>query len=163
MNLIKKAQFAKNSLRNLIDSHFFSNTGGMLTYKGIRYFHCESNIMYIIEQELEKLPNGEGTLFEACFEFGQQLQQQYGGKDFRRFIGDYFPALGWGDIFVSTKNRIEVVSIYYPWTPFSSDSKYTIFRGVLSGFISSCLGKRIELKKYETSLTDMLTVKLYEL
>ncbi len=161
MNLIRKTQFAKNSLKSLLDSHFFSNKDGIMMYKNMRYFHCESNIIYLLEQEISKLPGGENELFAACNEFGKKLQQQYGHTDYQRFISDYFPALGWGDVIATKKEKIEVTSTYYPWTFLSSAAKHTIFRGVLSGFISASTSAIVEFRDFKQTLSDPYTVTIY--
>lgn len=162
-NSIRKTEFAQNSLKKLLDTNIFNYSKGVLTYKGLRYFHCESHCLYLIEEEVAKLSNGENNLFDICFEFGKKLQKEYGGEDYKEFINDYFPALGWGDVFVlGSKNTLSIKSIYYPWTIYSKNSKYIIFRGILSGFISACTGNNIRLNKWKQELTDYLTVVFYE-
>lgn len=160
LNLVRPAQFAKNSLKSLLDSHLFRYDHGFLHYKDIRYFHGESHVIYLIEIAVGSLPDGEKVLFDACFEFGQKLQEIYGGKDYKKFIMDYFPALGWGDIFVRAdeSGKIMVTCQYYPWTKYSSMSKFIVLRGVLSGFISNCLGRKVEFLSFNKIVSDFLVV-----
>lgn len=160
LNLIRPAQFAKNSLKSLLDSRLFRYDHGFLHYGDIRYFHGESHVIYLIEKDLAQLPGGEECLFEASFEFGQMLQKTYGGKDYKKFIMDYFPALGWGDILVKSEEsgKISVISQYYPWTKYSSSTKFTIFRGVISGFISGCLDRKVQFLTFNRSISEFLVV-----
>jgi len=69
---------------------------------------------------------------------------------------DFFPALGFGDIFVA--NEKKVIVQFYPWTDFSNKSKYIIFRGMLSGFITASLNKTVEFNKYDINIDDHLTL-----
>ena len=161
-NLARKTENARNSIKDLLNAKLFSYSKGVLRYHDIRYFHCESNVLYILENEIKKLPNGEEKLFEACSEYGKFLQQQYNQKDYKKFINDYFPALGWGDVIVREEaGKISVTSLYYPWTTYSEKSDYTVFRGIMSGFISSCKEKEIQFAKADSKITDYLTVSAY--
>ncbi len=160
MNEIRPATYSNNSLKNLLDSGFFEYKKGKLTYKNIRFFHCESHILYLIEQELSKLPNGEKTLFDICFEYGKYVRKTYGETDYEQFISDYYPALGFGDITVLDKSVPTIASIYYPWTVFSEESKYTIFRGIMSGIASDSKGEKIEFNNYDVDIGEYLTLTI---
>jgi predicted hydrocarbon binding protein len=162
MNQIRETTYSFNSLKKLIDNGFFKYKEGILSYKTIRLFHCESHILYLLEQEISKLPNGEQILFDVCFNYGQMLQEVYGGKDYKKFIPDYYPSLGFGDISVKHSKDINITAMYYPWTIYSKDSKYIIFRGIMSGIASNSLNKRIEFKNYKTCIRDYLTLKISE-
>jgi hypothetical protein len=113
-----------------------------------------------LEQEIANLKDGERVLFDICFEYGKLLRETYGGKDYEKFISDFFPALGFGDITVLDPNRPSIAAIYYPWTVFSEKSKYIIFRGVMSGIVSSSLGKKIEFKEFDIDVRDYLTLTI---
>jgi hypothetical protein len=160
MNEIRATNYAQNSLRKLLDTGFFEYKKGILSYKKIRFFHCESHILYLLEQEISKLKNGEKTLFDTCFEYGKFVRETYGETDYHKFITDYFPALGFGDIAVMESNKLSVAAIYYPWTVFSEKSKYIIFRGIMSGLVSSALNKKIEFKKFDVTIRDYLTLTI---
>ena len=163
LNLIRETKLARTSLKNLLNSKTFSYKNGSLQYKNIRYFHCESNMPYLLEKEISKLPNGSETLFDICYDYGVFLQKQYGGRDYKKFIMDYFSALGWGEVITILKEgKPTVTAVYYPWTNFSVDSKYIIFRGVLSGFISKCINKELKFNRYDSNVTNYLTVNIYE-
>jgi hypothetical protein len=156
LNKIGVTTYAKNSLKDLIDVNFFDYSEGIVSYKKNRFFSCDAHILYIIENEIINLSDGETLLFQSCFEYGKILQENYGHNDYKKFIMDFFPALGFGDIFVA--NEKKVIVQFYPWTDFSNKSKYIIFRGMLSGFITASLNKTVEFNKYDINIDDHLTL-----
>lgn len=160
LNEIREATYAKNSLKDLIDIGFFKYQGGFLSYKNMRFFGCESHMLYIMEEEISKLENGEQILFDACVEYGKKLREIYGGKDYQKFILDFFPALGFGEVFVLDSTNYSITSVYYPWTTYSENSKYIIFRGIMSGFVSSSTDKNINFNNYNISVSDYLTLTI---
>jgi predicted hydrocarbon binding protein len=162
INEIRPTNYSKNSLKNLIDAGFFKYKEGILSYKNIRFFSCESHLLYLLEREISTLPEGDDFLFDICFEYGKIVREIYGKNDFNKFISDYYPALGFGDIFISSKKNYEIIVNYYPWSVFSEESKYIIFRGVMSGIISSSLGKTIKFKNFDITIRDFLTLKISE-
>jgi predicted hydrocarbon binding protein len=157
LNEIRETKFAQNSLQNLINHGFFDFRHGILSYKNLRFFPAESHLLYIIENEIMKLKGGEKCLFDACYEFGKKLQQIYGESDYQKFILDFFPSIGFGEIRELDKEKLVIAAIYYPWTVFSMTSKYIILRGMLSGFISGSLNEKIELKNYDVDIKSYLT------
>ena len=160
LNEIREATYAKNSLKDLIDIGFFNYQGGFLSYKNMRFFGCESHMLYIMEEEISKLENGEQILFDACVEYGKKLREIYGGKDYQKFILDFFPALGFGEVFVLDSTNYSITAVYYPWTTYSETSKYIIFRGIMSGFVSSSTDKNIKFNNYKISVSDYLTLTI---
>ncbi|MEM5829028.1 MAG: hypothetical protein QW480_02180, partial [Candidatus Aenigmatarchaeota archaeon] len=65
-----------------------------------------------------------------------------------KFIMDFFPALGFGDILASRKEgRYEIFVKYFPWLEWYKDIDFTMFRGMLSGVISGFTEKNVKLKK----------------
>lgn len=160
LNEIRKATFSKNSLNDLLNAGFFEYKRGILSYKNMRFFACDSHILYLLEQELTKLKDGEQLLFDVCAEFGKTLIETYGEKDYQKFISDFFPALGYGDILVMDSDKLQIGALYYPWSVFSDQSKYIIFRGMMSGIISSSLGKKIDFKEYDIKIGNYLTLSI---
>ncbi|RLF52916.1 MAG: hypothetical protein DRN24_02410 [Thermoplasmata archaeon] len=160
MNAIRPTKYSSNSLKKLLNAGFFKFKRGVLSYKGHRFFACDSYILYFLEEELIKLENGEQILFDTCFEYGKYLRELYAGVDYQKFIPDFFSALGFGDIFVIPSDEIKIASIYYPWTHLSEKSKYVILRGLMSGIVSSSLGKKIEFTKYNISVKNYLTLTI---
>jgi len=160
LNEIKATTHAVNSLRKLIDAGFFNYHEGILLYKDMRFFGCEAHIFYLLEQEIAKLQDGEQVLFDVCFEYGKLLQKTYGFTSFQKFIPDFFPALGFGDVFVLDHTAPRIAAVYYPWTAYSEQSKYIIFRGIMSGFISNSIGKHIEFTNQKITIRTDLTLTI---
>jgi len=159
MNEIRQTTYSHNSLKDLLDAGFFDYRRGIISYKNIRFFHCESHILYLLEQEIEKLKGGEQILFDACFEFGKLVRETYGETDYQKFISDFFPAIGFGDITVLDPDKC-IAAIYYPWSVFSEKSKYIIFRGMLSGIVSSSLEKNIKFNNFTIDKGTYLTLTI---
>jgi hypothetical protein len=160
MNEIRETTYSMNSLKSLIDAGFFDFHGGILSYKNNRFFHSDTHILDLLEQEISKLPNGQLVLFDACFDYGKLLRETYGGTNYKKFIPDFFSALGFGDILVLDTDKIRIVSKYYPWTIFSKQTRYIIFRGIMSGIVSSSLGKKIEFINYNVDIENYLTLTI---
>lgn len=160
MNEIRPTNYSQNSLKSLLDVGFFDYKEGTLSYKDIRFFHCESHILYFIEQEISKLEDGEQTLFDVCVEYGKYVRQIYGESDYVSFISDYYPALGFGDITVLDPNKPVIAAMYYPWTVYSETAKYIIFRGIMSGIVSDAENRKVEFNNYEIDISSYLTLTI---
>jgi len=160
MNEIRPTKYSKNSLKNLLTAGFFSYKKGILSYKEQRFFHCDSHILFILEQELTSLEDGENILFNACYEFGKLLRQSYGKNDFVKFIPDFFSALGFGDIFVVDSHPVKISFFYFPWTTYCKDLKFLIIRGIMSGIVSDSLGKEIIFHSYDIKQEKFLTLTI---
>jgi len=162
LNEIRKTTYVKNSLKDLLDSGFFEFKKGIISYKNNRFFHCDTHLLYLLDDEIVKLPNGEQTLFDASFEYGKSLQETYGGINYQKFIPDFFSALGFGDILVIDSDKLSITFIYYPWTIFSKQSKYIILRGVMSGIVSNITGKNILFNNINVNIGKYLTLTIKE-
>jgi len=160
LNEIRKTTYVVNSLKKLIDAGFFTIHEGILSYKDMRFFGCEAHIFYLLEQEITKLQGGEKVLFDACAEFGKILRETYGGSNFQKFIPDFFSALGFGDILIVDSDKLCIMLTYYPWTVLSKQSKFIVLRGILSGIVSSSLGKTIEFNEYNIDVKNFLTLTI---
>ena len=145
-NQTRPTRWASHSLRSLIDSGFFKYSRGQVTFKSERFFLCEASLMYVLEKELAKLSGGLKTLFDVSFGFGREIARLSGSKDPARFIGDLFPALGFGDILVE-KRPWKVMVNCFPWTKWADDISFAMFRGMLSGVITEMAGEKVILKK----------------
>jgi len=160
LNGIRETTYAENSLKDLINIGFFRYRKGILSYKNMRFFGCESHIIYLLEQEISRLNGGKELLFEICFEYGRLLQELYGYKDYKKFIPDFFPALGFGDILIIDSDELKIGVTYYPWTVFSNQSEYIIFRGIMSGFVSKSLDRTIKFSNFDINTRDYLTLMI---
>jgi hypothetical protein len=149
-NKIKITKWAKNSLRDLINSKFFQYKNGLITYNNERFFLCESSFMYILEKELKNVDNGLEVLWKISFDFGKKLVESSGKQDPCKFVMDFFSAIGFGDILAITKNGKYNISLnYVPWTKLADDISFVMLRGMLSGVISGFVNKKIQLHNIE--------------
>ncbi|MFH1285710.1 MAG: hypothetical protein ABIH99_03955 [Candidatus Micrarchaeota archaeon] len=164
LNEVKKTVYAKNSLRRLLDMKFFTQTEAGIDFKGERHFLCESHLVYIIENEVERKKGGEELLFRASFKAGEEIGKLSGDKNAAGFVNDYLPALGWGDIVLTKRaDKYCVDALYFPWTTYAEKSRFTIFRGLASGMVSALLGKRLNFMLASTEMTlGALTLHLKE-
>lgn len=156
-NQVQPVKWAKQSLRNLMDSNLLKYEHGKITYHDERFFLCEASFMYLLERELKKLKGGLDVLWDVSVDFGKKLAEISGKDDPAAIIMDLFPALGFGDIYVETgkgKSGYRIIVNYFPWTRWADEVDFTMFRGMLSGVISGSLGKKIELKKVEKDLSN---------
>ncbi|MCX6664472.1 MAG: hypothetical protein NT038_00185 [Euryarchaeota archaeon] len=160
LNEIRKSTYSSNSLNDLINAGFFKYRGGVLSYNNMRFFAFDSHLLYLLDEEIVKLDGGEQILFDACFEFGKLLRETYGGTNYQKFIPDFFSALGFGDILVINSNKLRIASFFYPWTIFSKQSKYIIFRGIMSGFVSGSLGRNVQFNNVNVEIRNNLTLTI---
>ncbi len=160
MNEIRPTEHSSNSLQRLLNAGFFTYKRGILSYKDQRFFACDAHVLYFLEEQISKLKNGEEVLFNTCFEYGKILRETYGGKEYKKFIPDFFPSLGFGDIIVFDTEGYKIGSMYFPWTSLSERSKYIIFRGLMSGIVSSAIDKKVEFKNYTTHIRNYLTLTI---
>ncbi len=160
MNEIRPTEYSSNSLQRLLNAGFFTYKRGILSYKDQRFFACDSHVLYFLEEQISKLKDGEEILFNTCFEYGKKLREIYGGKEYKKFIPDFFSALGFGDILVIDSDGYKIGAIYFPWTYLSEKSKYIIFRGLMSGIISSAIDKKVEFKNFDISIRNYLTLTI---
>ncbi len=163
INKVRQCQFTKNSLKNLIDARFFKYSRGVVNFDKERFFLCEASFMYILEKELKKLRGGNKILFDVAFDWAKKLAENQEKQYPYKFIMDFMPALGWGDILVSKKNeKYEVFVNYFPWTKWANDINFILFRGILSGFLTGFTGKNVKLKNIKTGLDNGFYLKILE-
>lgn len=154
MNRIKPTHYVSNSMQSMVDSGVFKFRNGGIRFGGDRYFSVEVSLYYILEKELSKLKGGDGLLFDVCFNFGKKVALAAGMKT-NQSVMDYLAALGFGDIMTDVeKGKRRLIVSYFPWTEFSRNSKFTMFRGMASGLLSGASSKKIILNKIKTSETD---------
>jgi len=154
INSIKPVLHAKNSLKSMIDTRFFEFHNGILTYNGHRYFIAEESLNYLIENELKKLKGGKDDLFRLSSDYGRTLTEKQKIHDPCRFITEFMSALGWGDVMTRRKaERFSIRVTYFPWTKWSDDSEFIIFRGIVSGMISGIITKKVVLNNLKKKIS----------
>jgi hypothetical protein len=147
LNKIRPTQWATHSLRDLINSKFFKYKHGLITYGTERFFLCEASFMYFLEKELKNIDGGLELLWNISFNFGKILAEKSGKQDPCKFITDFFPALGFGDVLAVVNDGKYNLSVnYFPWTKLADNTDFVMFRGMLSGVISGFTNKKIEFK-----------------
>jgi predicted hydrocarbon binding protein len=152
MNKTQVCQYSHESFKSMLDSGFFKYTKGVVEHNGRRFFLCESSLMYIIENELRKIPGAENTLFQIAFDFGQKVIDS--GNLNEKFIADFMSSIGFGDIYITKKNKkYMVVTNFFPWMKFYDSIKFTLFRGILSGMLSKYEKIKISLDKIEKEVS----------
>ncbi|MEM5828766.1 MAG: hypothetical protein QW480_00780 [Candidatus Aenigmatarchaeota archaeon] len=133
INKIRTVTWAKNSLKNMIDAGLLKYEHGIIKYFDERFFLCGVELIYILEKELKKIKNGLKILWDCSFDFGKRLAEISGKQEPCKFIMDFFPALGFGDILaLKKKGRYEIFVKYFPWLEWYKDIDFTMFRGMLS-------------------------------
>lgn len=148
-NSITPTQFSSQSLKQFIDGNLLEYKSGNLIYKNDRFFYTESSFLPIIELEIGKLEHGQETLFDVCFDYGKNFSKNLTNENYSKFLTDFFPAFGYGDIQCSEKNgKMHLVSLFYPHTLFLEKAQFSIFRGWVSGILSGLLNKELKLEKY---------------
>ncbi len=152
INQIRPANFSKNSCRTLLDANVLKYNQGIISFKGDRYVLNESCSMYLLERELKKLPGADEIIYQEAFKYFKTMGERE--KD-QKFISDFFPALGWGDILQTTKNGKPVAySTYFPWTRFTKDVNFAMYRGMMSGLVSGIRNETINFTKFEQSMAQ---------
>jgi len=160
LNKIQPTKYTTMSMKKLLDAKFFKYEEGNFFYKKNRFFGSESHILYILENEIVKLENGEKLLFDICYEFGRILQKNSESTDYEKFIMDFFSGVGFGESIFVEHDPPKIVTIFYPWSVYSEQSKYIIFRGILSGFVSEAMGKDIHFNNYKITIRDSLSLTI---
>ena len=150
LNKVKKAQYAQNSFRDLLQAGIFKYDGGFFQYKNERYLLNEASFVYFLELAFAKLKGGNELLFNSAFGYFKDFGIKQGAS--AKLISDFLPALGWGDVFFDSANQ-KVICASYPWTKYYKDTTFPIFRGMLSGLVSSFAGKEVKFNKAKTAIS----------
>ncbi|MEM7827702.1 MAG: hypothetical protein QW561_00025 [Candidatus Aenigmatarchaeota archaeon] len=155
LNQIRPTKWARNSLKSLMDAGVFDYRHGQVTYKGERFFLCEASFMYILEKELKKVKNGLKVLWDCSFDFGKRLAKISGKQDPCRFVMDFLPALGFGDVLAVKKGKnYEVYFRLFPWTKWADEIDFMMLRGLLSGIFSGFEDRNIRFALKEKGISE---------
>ncbi|MFH1285709.1 MAG: hypothetical protein ABIH99_03950 [Candidatus Micrarchaeota archaeon] len=148
--MTKRMVYTQSSLKSLMDAGVVTYTSGILSYAKDRHVICDALLPYALENELRKLKRGRELLFEASFDYAKTLGEK-GRPQNLQYITDYFASFGWGEVRVnSMKNGKENYGIdarYFPWCKYSKESSYALFRGLVSGMLST--KRRVILGKWK--------------
>jgi hypothetical protein len=144
-NSIKPLKYSAKSTYNMISQKIFNLNDGKIIYKNNPFFNCSVLLYYLLETELPKIRGGGKLLYDIGFKYGSKIALNQPLK----FIPDFLSATGWGDILITQKsNKIQVNLFYFPWSSLIDKAKdFYLFKGMLSGMLSSTLKRKIKLKK----------------
>ena len=153
MNLVRNAEYSKNSLEELIDNGFVSYEKGVLKCLDERYFICEASLLHFLEVELQKIEGGLDILSEVSVNYGRQLaEKSKHGYNYEDFIPNFLAALGYGDVLMSNdEGKIKIFISYFPWSEISVEHQYTMLRGMITGMISGFIKKEVKINFKESS------------
>jgi len=162
INRVRTRKYARYSLESLINSNFISYKHGQMVYRNERFFLVEASFLYTLEKELAKIENGLETLWQCSFNFGRILEKVSNRPEPCKFIMDFIPALGFGDILaLKRENKYEIIVYCFPWTKWYKDIDFTLFRALLSGIISEYEKKEVRLENIEKEITEENGLSLY--
>ena len=164
LNQVNKTSYAKFSLKDMIDSSFFTHSVKGIEHMKSRYTLTESSLLYIIENELKRLNGADKILHKVVFDFFSDLIRKEKIKDVEDYITQYLSALGFGDVsFIKKNNKYSVIIDFYPWTRFTDTCKFVILRAMISGLMSGFEKKNIEFTKVDKNINrGYLSVILYQ-
>ncbi len=149
INALRPTNFAKVSMKELIDSRIFNYDKRTVEYNGLRFFPCEATLLFTLETELKKLKEGNKALYEAAFEVGFKIASKPDNLN-EQFISDFLGAQGWGDI--QLKNTESATILHYPWSGLNTTASYDMIKGIVSGMVSKLNGREIHFKKHSAKL-----------
>lgn len=152
INKARPARWASHSLKSMMESGFFKYAHGQVTFKGERFFLTEASFMYVLEEELRKEKNGLSALWDVSFDCGKHIAAVSGQNDPSMFIPDFLPALGFGDIMV-TSHPWKVMVNCFPWGKWSDAADFVMFRGLLSGLITGMTGRGVRLQRIQKDVS----------
>jgi predicted hydrocarbon binding protein len=144
-NSIKPLKYSAKSTYDMIKNKIFKLKEGNISLNNQTLFDCSVLLYYLLEIELPKIRGGGKLLYDIGFEYGSKIALNQPLK----FIPDFLSATGWGDILITQKsNKIQVNLFYFPWSSLIDKAKdFYLFKGMLSGMLSSTLKRKIKLKK----------------
>ncbi|RKX90949.1 MAG: hypothetical protein DRP84_12360 [Spirochaetes bacterium] len=155
INKLRVPRYAKNSFKTFLDSKIFRYEHGIIRHREERLLWLESSIMYLLEKELKKLPHALDILWKVSYDWGKKLAEKAGKQNPAKFIMDFFPALGFGDILVLEKSgKYKIYVNYFPWTKWAQEIDFAMFRAMLSGIIAGFIGREVKLKLIERNTSS---------
>ncbi|VVC03633.1 Uncharacterised protein [Candidatus Burarchaeum australiense] len=153
-NSLQKLTKINYSFKNMIDAGLLSYNQGIIRGGEYRYFILEVSALYLLEKELEKNKKMSEALYAAAYKAGVgliRIKENMILED----AANILTAFGFGEVSIlSKKNCYEVEITGYPWTKYYKQTTYPIIRGLVSGFLSELLKKKIEFRTVETDVSE---------
>ncbi|MEW6036387.1 MAG: hypothetical protein AB1529_07280 [Candidatus Micrarchaeota archaeon] len=151
LNKLRKLDYAKNSLLDLLTARIVTYEGGFFRLGNERLVFNECSFIYVLESVLARLEGGEELFFKVTFDYFKRFGRKM--KISRKGITDLLPALGWGGILVGSDNS-SVLCESHPWAGAGVRSRFVMFRGMLSGLVSSYSGRDVFYRRANTSISQ---------
>lgn len=143
-NKIRDTEYAENSMKDYEKIGFFEHRNGLFVHGNMRYIWTGLSLIEILENELEDF---DDVLFDCAFQAGRKIPKNEACEGMKVFLVEYLSATGWGDTRVRKDGEgYQVESFMFPWTKFTSDTSFPIFRGMVSGIITKFKQSEIKLK-----------------
>lgn len=149
LNRVKRLPYAKNSLKDMLESRYIAYEGGFFHMRGEKLLLNEASFVYFLEKELGRLRGGSELLFDTTRRYF--IAYMKGSKTTTQRIGDILPALGWGD-FSFVQDGVFVHA--YPYSSHYKSTTFPLIRGMLSGLLSSAAGRPVKLRSARPMTTD---------
>ncbi|MFW6014377.1 MAG: hypothetical protein ACOCZQ_02140 [Nanoarchaeota archaeon] len=143
-NTIQKAKYSNKSTYNMLQSRIFNFDGNLITYKNQVFFDCAVLLYYLMELILQKDNESREIVYQLSFDYGKKIAEDENSS----YIPQLLAALGWGDTLITQEDdKISVHIFYFPWCSIINEGvEFLLFRGLLSGMLSSTLHRKIDLK-----------------
>lgn len=155
LNKVAEISSSSHSFRKYLETGLFSYDHGIVMYKNDRYFIFEASGLYLLSDSLEGAGAGN-ILFDGSFKAGKETIESFRlDKNNIQSLVDIFSAFGWGDVIIHKQGtKVEISIKHFPWTKFSKDSKFTIFKGYFSGILSGFSGRTIILSNMKENINS---------
>lgn len=148
VNEPRELEHTKRSLEELTEEGMLEYRENLLYHKDRRQVPMEISMPYFIDREAEEKEGAPLILFDVSYKIGKDLGE---GEDLS-YTTKYLGALGWGDINpVEDGEKIEIN--HFPWTIYSKNTDFNIFRGLISGMVSAIKDEEVRYNNYETNLS----------
>lgn len=147
-NKISETDYAENSMEDFKEIGFFEYREGLFYHNDFRYIWTESSLIELVGSELGV--DYEEELFNSAFQVGKEIVAEDKERNMEKFIVEYLSATGWGDTKINKKNgAYHVHSLMFPWTRFTDDTSFPVFRGLVSGMITEFGQEEVRLNKVQ--------------
>lgn len=146
-NEIKDIKYAESSMEDFEKIGFFEHRDGLFYHNDFRYIWTESSLVELLGSDLNKF---DETLFNSAYQTGKEIPRDTSNRNLEKFIVEYLSATGWGDTKIKKKNgAYQVHSLMFPWTRFTDDTSFPVFRGLVSGMIAEFEQREVRLNEVQ--------------
>jgi predicted hydrocarbon binding protein len=155
MNSPRKLEYSNTSMQKLISTGFFDFKENKLSLNNDRYCFTGLELLYTMEILAKENKTLGQIIFDSAFQQGSEIANNEKDNEYTTFIPDLLAALGFGDSIILKKtNSLEIQTNYYPYMEKYDQINHFYYRGLLSGLLTSFLGKKILLNKFTTDVSS---------